>query len=102
MPGVENVVLRPPAPSEDRKAAAMEKTADQHAAIAAAQQKAADAMAAYTGMEMRPYRRAEFFWQALMASVSGGAVSTDLALNGARELCDGFENEFPDYVNAQQ
>lgn len=97
MPEVENVPLRPTAPVEERKAAAMERQADEHKALAEAQQKAADAMAAYTGLEMRPYRRAEYWWEAVR-SVAPAAPDTDTAMRAADEMCDGFEVRFPEYT----
>jgi hypothetical protein len=97
MPEVENVPLRLTAPVEDRKADAMERHADEAKALAQAQQKAADAMAAYTGLEMRPYRRAEFWWEAVRA-VAPAAPDTDTALRAADEMCDGFEARFPEYT----
>lgn len=100
MPEVEDLPLRAPSPLEERKTAAMERQAEEAKAVAAAQQKLADAMAAYTGAVPDVYQRHVYWWSALMAVVqSGQSASIVAALETADELTDGFELRFAEYVS---
>lgn len=102
MPEVENVSLRPPAPVEDRKAAAMERHADEAKALQEAQNRLAAAVEQAAGVVPPTYHRPTHYWEALMAVVqSRSAPDVSSALVAARELTDGFEVEFPTYVTGQ-
>lgn len=102
-PEVEDLPLRAQSPLEERKAAAMERQADEAKAVAAAHARLAEIMAQTAGAEPMPYRRHAYFWAALMAIVeSGESAGVVAALNTADELVDGFELRFPEYVSPAQ
>lgn len=77
---------------DERKTAAMERQAEAAANMAAA-------TAALAGTDA-PYSRPAFFASMLRCVVGAGRVrSINEALAWARELTDGYEVEFPDYVS---